>query len=565
MVLIGSGAYESAKLTKLPAVTNNLTALREMLVDPALGGLRPERCTALTDETDVHHVYRTLRRKAADATDTFLVYYAGHGLLEPLHNELCLALAGSDPADLPAGALPFEWLRRVFLGSAATNRVLVLDCCYSGRATTAHMSSTEKTIFGQIDIVGTYILAAAGANQLALAPPGERYTAFTGELLDLIQTGVPDGSELLTFAAVYHHLLRRLSARGLPQPQQLNTGTAENLALSRNRSYRDATSRAGPPPKAPTGTGRSLSTAQIKVIPTGNKVRSLAFSPDGRGLAIATGTSRVRVLDTRTWRQRTKVLQLRRGTAPVHAVAYSPVLDYLVTGGGLADGGIVRLWDGTGRSLHEIHHTATVRAVAFDPGGTWIAAGDSKGNAHVWNTATNKRLVRVHHDEEIRGVAFSPDKRRFATASIDQTARIWDVYTGEAETIFPHEHSVRAVAFNPDGSLLATGSTPATIWDAQTGTRLRTLAPASPTTWEHTLCNTVAFSPNGRLLAAGFADHTARIWDVHAGTELLSLPHEHEVHALAFSPEGQLLATGDGQSRYGTGAGNVHVWQVAET
>ena len=55
---------------------------------------------------------------------------------------------------------------------------------------------------------GTYLLTATAANAVALAPPGERYTAFTGALLGLLNTGIPDGPELLTFAQIYPRLLR---------------------------------------------------------------------------------------------------------------------------------------------------------------------------------------------------------------------------------------------------------------------------------------------------------------------------------------------------------------------
>jgi WD40 repeat protein len=562
-VLIGTATYRSTELADLPSVANNLTALHDVLVDPALGGLQPGRCTVLADQTNVHEVYRTLLRNAEEATDTLLIYFAGHGLLEPHHNELCLALAGSDPADLPAGVLPFEWLRFAFLRSPATNRVLVLDCCYSGRATTAHLSDTEKSIFGQIDIEGTYILAAVGANQLALAPPHEQYTAFTGELLSLIQTGVPNGAELLTFATIYQHLLRRLPARGLPQPQQLNTGTADSLALTRNYQHNDAADQVGFPAE-PRRTGRVPSASRITAIGTGNKVRSLTFSRDGRRLAAATGTNRVRVFDTRTWRQRIVVRQAWNDRASVHAVAYSPARDHLATGGGDADGGLVRLWDET-RPKHDITYEATVLAIAFDPGGTWLATGDSSGNAQLWNVATKKRLTRVRHSEHVLSVAFSPDKRSFATGSGDRTARIWDVYTGMVEAVLPHDHGVAAVAFSPDGHLLASGSTSATIWDPRTGAQLRTLSPASAAQREGTSCNGVAFSPNGRLLAGAFADHTARIWDVHAGTELFSLGHDHEVHCVAFSPDGHVLATGDGRSKHldGRGVGTIHLWRIA--
>jgi hypothetical protein len=231
-VLIGTSTYRSSELSDLPAVHNNLDGLAEVLTDPRLGGLPADHCITLSDPTDVRTVYRILRQYATFATDTLLFYFAGHGRTN-LRNELYLSLVDTDPDELGVSALPFDLIREVLGDSPATNRVLILDCCFSGRAI-PDMSGSDESILGQVGIEGSYTLTATPATTVALAPTGATYTAFTGELLTLIRTGVPEGPELLTFATIYRRLLHIMTNRGLPRPGQRGTGTVDQLALTRN-------------------------------------------------------------------------------------------------------------------------------------------------------------------------------------------------------------------------------------------------------------------------------------------------------------------------------------------
>lgn len=234
-VLIGTSTYRSPELADLPAVRNNLNGLAGVLTDPTLGGLPTERCITLPDPTDARTIYRTLHQYAIRTTDTLLVYFAGHGRIA-LRNELYLALSDTDPNELRVSALPFDLIREVLADSPAANRILILDCCFSGLAI-PDLSGPDETILGQVGIEGTYTLTATPATAVALAPTGATYTAFTGELLTLLRTGIPDGPELLTFATLYRHLLHTFTTRGLPRPAQRNTGTVDQLALTRNPAH----------------------------------------------------------------------------------------------------------------------------------------------------------------------------------------------------------------------------------------------------------------------------------------------------------------------------------------
>ena len=104
-----------------------------------------------------------------------------------------------------------------------------------------------------------------------------------------------------------------------------------------------------------------------------------------------------------------------------------------------------------------------------------------------------------------------------------------------------HLKVVSSVAFSPDGTILASGSWDDTIklWDIKTGTKIRTL------TGHKYWVRSVAFSPDGTTLASGSEDRTIKLWNVKTGTEIRTLTgHELVVTAVAFSPDGTTLASG---------------------
>src|SRR5258705_3148716 len=107
-------------------------------------------------------------------------------------------------------------------------------------------------------------------------------------------------------------------------------------------------------------------------------------------------------------------------------------------------------------------------------------------------------------------------------------------------TLQGHSGSVLSVAFSPDGGLLASASSDHTIklWDPQTGEHLRTLEGHSD------LVASVAFSADGGLLASASWDHTIKLWDPQTGEHLRTLEgHSYLVRSVAFFPDGGLLAS----------------------
>ncbi|MDX3101857.1 caspase, EACC1-associated type [Nonomuraea angiospora] len=245
-VLVGCGDYHSDELASIPAIGNNLRDLSQVLHE--LGGFANPQ--VLLDPDQARDVTSTLREAVDRAEDVLLVYYAGHGLVDE-SGELHLGLMSTEPRDMTVSALPYAVLRRILTESRARTRVLILDCCFSGRAT-GFLSSAVPDLAAMSEVSGTFVLSSASRNGLALARPDEPYTAFTGELIRLLSQGIPGPEPVLTLYAIASALRSTLSTLGYPTPQVNTRDTAGDLGLVRNQAY-DPSARSVPEQVAPPG------------------------------------------------------------------------------------------------------------------------------------------------------------------------------------------------------------------------------------------------------------------------------------------------------------------------
>ena len=235
VVLIGMSDYADASLLDLPQVSAGVKELAAILAEPTDGAVVADNCEVI-DEGSLERIGRKLRAAARQAEDLLLVYYSGHGLIGGSRHDLYLGLPDSEWADPEFNSLEYDKLRNAVLDSPAANKVIVLDCCFSGRAVTATQAGPAE-LLGQLEVDGSYVLTAAHRDQAALIVPGEEYTAFTGRLIRLLCDGLPGGPDLLTVDDLYKALLVQMKAEGLSVPQRRATGTSGLLALARNRAF----------------------------------------------------------------------------------------------------------------------------------------------------------------------------------------------------------------------------------------------------------------------------------------------------------------------------------------
>jgi hypothetical protein len=235
VVLIGTSQYTDEHLPTIPVVEQCLNDMRDVFTDPDHGLVHAEHCTVLLDEPDIAQLGRRIREAMAGATGLLVVYFVGHGIIGRRH-ELYLGLPDSDLEHPIFGSLSYDALRDQILDSPARTKVVILDSCYSGRAMGETLADPVGAVVGQLDIDGTYLMTSAQRDQVALVLDGESHTAFTGRLLRVLKTGIPDGGEYLTVDDVFQHLSAMMTAAGLPRPQKRGSQNSGRFRIARNHA-----------------------------------------------------------------------------------------------------------------------------------------------------------------------------------------------------------------------------------------------------------------------------------------------------------------------------------------
>ncbi|TDP48115.1 WD40 repeat protein [Zavarzinia compransoris] len=294
------------------------------------------------------------------------------------------------------------------------------------------------------------------------------------------------------------------------------------------------------------------------------RVRSVAFSPDGRYVATASfegekvATASLKGEDkegsnTRVWDADSGDLLAEIATGITQSITFSPDGRLLATA--LVNDNEVRLWNWRNCGNRESDdcqngepfiHRAKVMDVEFSRDGSKIITASRDNSAQIWDIDQRQApITAFSHIAGAASAAFSPDGTRAVSVSYED-GYVWNTSGGEEVCpLIGHKAALRDVNFSHDGTRVITASEDRSIriWDARNCQQIGdAITSPGDSIWG------AQFSPDDKLIVvASEAFKQARIYDADTHDLVYALiGHGSEVFAATFSPDGRYVATASG-------------------
>jgi WD40 repeat protein len=280
-------------------------------------------------------------------------------------------------------------------------------------------------------------------------------------------------------------------------------------------------------------------------------VTDVAFHPTDRKIIVSSCGNQVHEWDPETGKLLRTLLHLGKTDKPIKTLAFRPDGKFLAVG---SDDGILRVVaTDTGKIVYTSpSRNARIEKVAYSSNGKMIALGDSAGQVAVYAPELPNPLAMAVQGVdlgEVLGVAFTADNGAVFTCGRDQKARLTagpkpdGTSAGNTATrlrdFLGHSGAVTCLAVNPGGDSLITGGEDKSVrvWEVASGKQLRSFQ------GHLTKVTAVATRPDGQQIASGSEDGAIRIWDIGTADDHKALTEASDsLWAVAFSPNGKRVA-----------------------
>jgi WD40 repeat protein/tRNA A-37 threonylcarbamoyl transferase component Bud32 len=273
---------------------------------------------------------------------------------------------------------------------------------------------------------------------------------------------------------------------------------------------------------------------------------ALDFSPDGETLVVGQDDGKLWFVDLEAGRTN---LNFIAHSEMVTAVAWSPKVPVLASGSGYASG-VIRLWDTrSGQSIGTLDgHTALISQLIFSADGRRLYSTSGDQTIRIWDVQEKRCLVVLRgSNDEVYGLALSPDGATLASGGKDGAIAFWSTLLQSKEEQ-PKVLSMQGSqpAFCPSGRVIAIPRAGVVHLYELPGLREMELLSALGTN-----VVSLAYSPDGKLLASGTADGWLRVWSCGERRLLQEWPaHKRSAWHLRFLSDGRRLVSGSYSMEY---------------
>jgi WD40 repeat protein len=281
-------------------------------------------------------------------------------------------------------------------------------------------------------------------------------------------------------------------------------------------------------------------------------INAAVLSPDGSRIAVALDEK----VQVHSFPHGTHERTFAGNAGVVYELEFSPDGRILASS---SHDNTIRLWYiKEDREVTLSGHSGAVFAVTFSADSQKLASTSSDRTIRLWDVekASHVRTFEGHRDW-VNAVAFSPDNKIIASCSHDKTVRLWDA-KNIAMDVSPRTQSIRTIVFSPDGTKIALvlGNWSVQVWKPAQRVHLASIE------CESGIITSIAFSPNGKILATVSNDKIVRLYGTDKGDLQIKLDgrerHKRRVNAVAFAADGNLLASASNDK-------TVKIWNTSSS
>lgn len=281
-------------------------------------------------------------------------------------------------------------------------------------------------------------------------------------------------------------------------------------------------------------------------IPFSVETQSVAFSPDGKHLAVGLRDGEIHIVSLDEKNQPVKFAA--DGDVEIRDLAFNHNGTQLVSS---SYTGQVRLWQVARRSYKQLHYDSNrIESVTFSPDGKFIAGGSTGGPIFLWSATGSRRgkayRVLTGHAKETNRVTFSPGSKLLASVGWDGKARIWDVTELPTPSVEMGRSGLHSLEILPDGKQFITAAKPPDIqsrighialWDASAGKVISTFEARKGG------YDAMAMRNDGKLIAIAIGREVI-LWEMPSQKILGKwTAHDADIAAMTFQPGTQELIT----------------------